>query len=142
LLQKFSQTNKKHILWAFIAFFLSTIITWWFIKQSNLYQNQSQEILSCSIAGGKWCLQILLAIVFLKEKKWSFILGSSLVCLVGSVILIPYCLFLLFDFPDSPKFFVGSLMLAVLSMLFCYYQTVKKIRLDCNGYYFLQSHFV
>nr|MCU0239030.1 hypothetical protein [Pyrinomonadaceae bacterium] len=79
MLQKFSQTNKKHILWTFIAFFLSTIITWWFIKQSNLYQYQSQEILSCSIAGGKWCLQILLGILFLKEKKWSFILVISLV---------------------------------------------------------------
>ena len=99
-----------------------------------MYQNQPQEILSGSIAGGKWALQILLALLFLKEKKWVFIYGISLVCLVGSVILLPYCLYLILNFPDNSAFFVASLVLAVLTMLVLYYRTVQKNGLSLSWF--------
>ncbi len=76
--------------------------------------------------GRKVVLQILLALLFLKEKKWSFIYGISLVCLVGSVILLPYCVARLLGFADNSAFFVGSLIAAVLCMLALYYRTVRK----------------
>jgi hypothetical protein len=120
------KTETKHIILAGICFFLSIVFTWWFIRVSNLYQSQSQEILSGSIAGAKWSLQILLALIFLQEKKWAFIYGISLVCLIGSVILLPYCLALVLKFADSSMFFVSSLIAAVLAMLVLYFQTVKK----------------
>ncbi len=131
-----NQTAIKHITLALVWFFLSTVFTWWFIKQSNLYQSQFQELLSGSIAGGKWGLQILLALIFLKEKKWAFIQGISVVCLVGSVILVPYCLASVFHFPDSVTFFVGSLVIAVLSMLALYYQTVRRNEVGLQWFIF------
>ena len=123
---KIMKTDTKFILQAAVCFFLSMVFTWWFIAVSNLYQTPSQEILSCLIAGGKWSLQILLALLFLKEKKWSFIYGISLVCLVGSVMLVPYCVARLLNFADSSAFFVGSLIAAVVCMLALYYRTVRK----------------
>lgn len=120
------KTDTKHIILAGVCFFISTLLTWWFIEVSNLYHSQKQEILSAGIAGGKWGLQILLALIFLREKKWAFIYGISVVCMVGSIILLPYCLALISGFPDSPAFFVGSLIAAVFAMLVFYYQTVKK----------------
>jgi hypothetical protein len=119
-------SDTKYIVQAVICFFLSTVFTWQFIAVSNLYQTQSQEILSCGIAGGKWSLQILLALLFLKEKKWSFIYGISLVCVVGSLMLLPYCTARLLNFADNSAFFVGSLIAAVVCMLALYYRTVRK----------------
>ncbi len=71
-------------------------------------------------------MQILLALLFLKEKNRSFIYGISLVCLVGSVMLLPYCAARLLGFADNPEFFVGSLIAAVVCMLALYYRTVRK----------------
>lgn len=130
------KSDTKNIILAGVCFFLSTVFTWWFIRVSDLYQSQSQELLSGIIAGGKWTLQILLALFFLKDKKWSFIYGISVVCLVGSVILLPYCLFLVLNFPDSSAFFVGSLVVAVLAMLGLYYQTVRKNEIGLHWFAF------
>jgi hypothetical protein len=119
-------SETKYVVQAAICFFLSTIFTWWFIAVSTLYQTQSQELLSCSIAGGKWSLQILPALLFLKEKKWSFIYGISLVCLIGSIMLLPYCAARLLGFADNSAFFVDSLIASVVCMLALYYRIVRK----------------
>jgi hypothetical protein len=100
-------SDTKYIVKAIICFFLSTVFTWQFIAVSNLYQTQSQEVLSCGIAGGNRSLQILLALLFLNEKNRSFIYGISLVCLVGSVMLLPYCAARLLNFADNSALFVG-----------------------------------
>lgn len=130
------KSDTKNIILAGVCFFLSTVFTWWFIRVSDLYQSQSQEILSGSIAGGKWGLQILLALIFLKEKKWAFIYGISTVCLVGSVILLPYCFAFILNLPDSSAFFVGSLVAAVLTMLALYYQIVRKNEIGLQWFAF------
>ena len=130
------KSDTKHLVLAGVCFFLSTVFTWWFIRVSKLYQSQAQEVLSGSIAGGKWALQLMLALFFLKEKKWAFIYGISVVCLVGSVILLPYCLALILNFADSSAFFVGSLVVAVIAMLALYYRTVRKNELGLEWFVF------
>ena len=117
---------KKNLIKAAICFLLSTVITWWFITRSPLYINAGQKILSCSVAGGKWALQILLALFLLNNKKWVFIKNISITCLTGSVILLPYCFASSLKINSSTYFFTGSLIAAVLVMIQSYYKSVNN----------------
>ena len=111
---------------AFIYFTISTIITWWFIEASPLYETTQQKILSCSIAGAKWGIQLLAAFIFLQEKRWDFIKNISIVCLVGSLILLPFAALSWFFKINSDQFFVGSLVLAVAVMILLYAMAVRN----------------
>ena len=115
----------KNIFLAFIYFLLSTIITWWFIQQGKtLYFSQSKMLLSCGIAGAKWGIQIGAVLLFLHQKKWIFIKCIGFTCFVGSCILLPYCFFeFLRNIENS---FLASLIIAVLTMIFLYYKSVKQ----------------
>ncbi len=120
---------KKKILLAAIYFLLSTIITWWFIAEGRLlYFSENKMLLSCTIAGAKWGIQILAALLFLKNKKWEFIKHIAFVCLVGSCILLPYCLF---DFVRAiDKSFLFSLIAAVVAMIIMYYRAVQQMQIS------------
>ncbi len=119
----------KNIVWAFLYFLFSTIITWWFIKQGELlYFSREKMFLSCTIAGSKWGIQILAALFFLKEKKWEFIKFIAATCFVGSCILLPYCLFSAVRMPAYS--FVVSLVVAVFFMILIYYNVVKQINIS------------
>ena len=117
--------NKK-ITVAIIYFLLSTLITWWFIQASPLYTSMQQKLLSCGIAGAKWSIQIFTALIFLKERKWHFIKNISFVCLIGSLILLPYAVLSKLWGVNGNDFFVGSLVLAVAVMIFFYAVAVKN----------------
>ena len=118
--------NRKGII-AFIYFAISTIITWWFIDASPLYESTQQKILSCSIAGAKWGIQLLAAFVFLGQvKKWDFIKNISIVCLVGSFILLPYAVLAWCWKINNTDFFVGSLLAAVAVMILLYAIAVRN----------------
>jgi hypothetical protein len=98
-----------------------------------LYVNSNLMLASCSIAGAKWALQILAAFLFLKEKKWLFIKQIGFTCFVGSFLLIPYCLF---SFIRSvPNSFLYSLIIAVLTMIFLYYQSVRKTNITIKWFW-------
>ena len=117
--------NKKLTLAAFF-FLLSTLITWWFIQASPLYTSLQQKLLSCGIAGAKWGLQIIAAWFFLKEKRAHFIKSIGLTCLIGSIILLPYTV-LSYGFGiNGNVFFIGSLLVAVASMIILYAVSVKN----------------
>ena len=119
----------KNIVWAFTYFLLSTIITWWFIKEAELlYFSQKKMILSCVIAGAKWGVQILTALLFLKNKKWEFIKLIGFVCLIGSCILLPYCLF--YFVRSAPNSFLISLIIAVFTMIATYYKAVAQMNIS------------
>ncbi|MEO6832164.1 MAG: hypothetical protein ABI169_08175 [Chitinophagaceae bacterium] len=116
---------KKNLTLATSYFLLSSVITWWFIRQGALlYLSPQKMLLSCSIAGAKWSLQILAALFFLQEKKWFFIRQIGFTCFVGSCLLLPYCL--LRQWRIQPNSFVSSLIVAVLVMIFMYYKAVSK----------------
>jgi len=117
--------NRKSVT-AVIYFTISTLITWWFIEASPLYESMQQKLVSCSIAGAKWGIQLLAAFVWLGQRKWDFIKNISIVCLVGSFILLPYAVLAWFWQIDNIDFFVGSLLLAVAAMILLYAIAVRN----------------
>ena len=121
--------QSKKIYLALLYFFLSTIITWWFVDVCPLYTGLQQKLLSTGIAGAKWGLQLAAAYFYLAEKKWDFIKNIGFTCLVGSIILLPYPIAAVFFKIDNTQFFVGSLLVAVLVMIALYFLNVLKLAL-------------
>lgn len=128
------QVNKT-IYTAIVYFFLSTVITWWFVDVCPLYTGMQQKILSTGIAGAKWGLQIGAAYFFLQNKKWVFIKNIGATCLVGSVILLPYAVLASFSNYNSATFFVVSLLTAVAVMIVLYFLNVKKTGLAIKWFW-------
>lgn len=127
-------SNKK-ILVAFICFFLSTVITWWFVDSCPLYKSMQQKLLSTGIAGAKWGVQIGAAYFFLTEKRWCFIKNISLTCLAGSIILLPYPVAAIFFKIDNAAFFIGSLLVAVVVMMVLYFYSVTKLLMPVKWFW-------
>ena len=127
---------KIHLGRAAIYFGISLVLTTMFVLGFPLYVSQNQLILSLSIAGAKWGVQIILAIALLRKRRNSFIHGISRVCAIGSTILIPYILSSWLEINDDPFFFFGSLILAVLIMIFRYYTEVTRLNLSLSWWYF------
>jgi hypothetical protein len=128
--------NSFLIVRAGIYFLLSTIITWLFIVKSPLYFSSRQQILSCSIAGAKWGIQILLALLFLGIKKWVFIERIGFTCLIGSIVLLPYYFSAALSWNSSSQFFTGSLIVAILAMIVSYYRNIKSIAVNVKWWLF------
>ncbi len=116
----------KNIIHAIIYFTLSTVITWWYIVQANtLYISYNTMLLSCTIAGAKWGIQIIAALRYLQVKKWEFLKRIGFTCFISSCILLPYCIFSFVR--AAPYSFLVSLVLAVLLMIVTYYKVVKQL---------------
>lgn len=115
-------------------FILSAIITWWFIYEGQLlYFSPEKMILSCAIAGTKWGIQIVAAILFLQQTKWIFIKRIGLTCFVGSCILVPYSFS---DFiQEIPNSFLLSLISAVVVMIGMYYRSVEDTQLSSHWFW-------
>jgi hypothetical protein len=118
--------DTKNFVFAVLWFSLSTIFTWWFVRFSSLYVNEMQMVLSSSIAGGKWAIQILAALILLDKKSWLFIRNIGFVCFAGSCILLPYVFLRIFSLAESPVFFISSLIASVLIMIVFYYRAVRN----------------
>lgn len=118
--------GSKKIYLAFLYFFFSTVITWWFVDACPLYSALQQKLLSTGIAGAKWGLQIVSAYFFLAEKKWDFLKNMGATCLAGSLILLPYAFAATFTSLNDPLFFMASLIVAVGLMIVLYFLTVQK----------------
>jgi len=127
--------NSKLIIIAVIYFFLSTIITWWFVDVSPLYHSLQQKLLSTGIAGAKWSLQIVIAYLFLQEKKWRFIKNIGSTCLVGSIVLLPYAIVASCSNFNGGTFFVSSLLTVVLIMIVLYFLNVKRLGLPMKWFW-------
>jgi hypothetical protein len=107
-------------------FILSTIITGWFIQESPLYNSMQQKLLSGGIAGAKWGIQIIAALLLLKQKKWLFIKNMGFTCLIGSLLLLPYSIAARFWGVNGSNLFAISLLLAVAVMIVMYALGTKK----------------
>lgn len=119
----------KNIFWAAVYFALATIITSYFIKQgAALYSSHNKMILSANIAGAKWAIQIIAAVLFLNEKKWLFIKLIAFNCFIGSCFLLPYTLFSTIRIVDYS--FFASLIISVLFMIIIYYKVVQQIAIS------------
>lgn len=127
---------NSHLTRAAIYFSLSLLGTLLFVLACPLYISQSQLILSLSIAGGKWVAQILAALFLLGKRRISFLHGIARVCLLGTLILIPYILSSWLEIGNEPMFFFGSLVLAILVMALRYHHEVSRLNLSLAWWYF------
>jgi hypothetical protein len=118
--------DRKNIQLAGSYFLISTIITGGFIAVAPLYDNLGQQLLSSAIAGAKWMIQLVFAIIFLQGKRWNFMKNIGFTCLLGSLILLPYTISSLLGQYNDIEFFLGSLIISVGVMIFSYYRSVKK----------------
>lgn len=119
-----SESTGRSIALAILYFLFATILTSWFIaKKFWLYDSVSLMALSGSIAGAKWAIQLLAALIFLREERWTFIKNIGLVCLIGSAALLIY-----YFLPYSWGFYTLAISVAfsVLIMIFLYYRAVKQ----------------
>jgi hypothetical protein len=135
-------TNKQRAflpigcLTAIVYFLVSTVITGWFIQECPLYNSIQQKLLSCGIAGAKWGIQIIAALLLLKQKKWIFIKNIGFTCLVGSLILLPYSVAARFWGLNGSDFFTVSLLLAVAVMIFMYALGTKSAGVNIKWWLF------
>jgi hypothetical protein len=127
---------RQDFVYFILYFALSTLFTWWFVASSPLYISQEQMILSTGIAGAKWAIQIVLGFFLLKEKPSEFLKNISLVCFIGSCILLPYAVLAEFRIIAHPGFFVGSLIVSVLTMIYFYFRAVKQMHLHIYWWLF------
>jgi multisubunit Na+/H+ antiporter MnhB subunit len=131
------KAQYSNIIKATLYFFLSVILTSVFISQKFwLYSSLNAMILSGSIAGIKWLIQIIAALLFLNKRKWEFIRRIGFVCFIGSVVLFVYDIFNFLSLPIGGfSQFVLAVALAVLILIFGYYQAVKKTGLSLKWFW-------
>lgn len=122
------ESTGRSIALAALYFLFGTIITTWFIaRKAWLYDSVELMILSGSIAGAKWAIQVSAALILLRDKRWPFIKNIGFVCLVGSAaLLIYYFLPIRWGFSTL----VISVAFSVLIMIFLYYRAVKQSALS------------
>ncbi len=116
---------------AIVYFGVSLGITAWFIATKFwLYASVEAMIISCSIAGAKWLIQLVAAFTLLKQNRWPFIRRIGFVCFAGSCLLLTYnAMFYLPLGLRGVTQFVLALLIAVLIMIILYYRAVRQTRL-------------
>lgn len=127
-------TQSNNIFYSAVYFLSATLITAWFIAVAPMYISEGQMVLSGSIAGGKWAVQIIAAFIWLPIIKWEFLRRIGHTCFIGSALLLPYCVGAAFSF-NSPNFFIGSLVVAVVAMVVLYYQSVRSCRITIRWWW-------
>lgn len=130
-----STKQTRDAVLAALFFVLSTGLTWYFIQDNGeRYDGTGRMFLSCGIAGAKWAVQLLAAFRLLPaERKWLYMRRLGTVCLIGSLLLLPYC-FLPVRMLLGTEGFYGSLALSVLIMIPLYYRAVRKTGLPLKWF--------
>lgn len=128
--------RKNNIILSILYFLLSTVLTGVFISNKFwFYDSVNAMIISGSIAGGKWLVQIIAALIYLKKKKWEFIRRIGSVCLIGSITLFVYNILFYLPLPLGGFYlFIISIGLSVLVMILMYYRAVWKTGLPINWF--------
>lgn len=124
---------KRSLALAIIYFFFSAIITGWFIaRKFRLYESVDLMTLSGGIAGAKWLIQIIAALIFLREKRWMFIKEIGFVALIGSAALLIY-----YFLPTGWELssLIVSVGVSVAIMIVLYFRAVKKLDLSLNWFW-------
>lgn len=128
-----TESTGRSIALAALYFIFATMLTCWFIARKFwLYDTVGLMGLSGAIAGAKWAIQIIAALILLKEQRWIFIKRMGLVALIGSAALMVY-----YVLPVSWGFstLVISVALSVLIMIGLYYRIVKQSGISIAWFY-------
>jgi hypothetical protein len=123
-----TESTGRSIALAILYFLFATILTLWFIaRKSWLYDSVSLMGLSGAIAGAKWGVQLIAALILLNDQRWIFIKRIGLVALIGSAALMIY-----YALPISWGFstLVISVAFSVLIMIGLYYRAVRQCGLS------------
>jgi predicted DCC family thiol-disulfide oxidoreductase YuxK len=81
---------KYRLLYIVFAMLLSTWFSYAFVAGAAIYTDARQQMYSLGIAGGKWMLLGLAALLALKGERRIELLGQlATVCLAGSLVLLP-----------------------------------------------------
>lgn len=122
------QRTDRAIALAILYFLFGTILTTWFIaRKAWLYDSVELMILSGSIAGAKWLIQLSAALILLRKERWIFIKNIGFVCLIGSAALLIY-----YFLPVRWGFntLIISVAFSIIIMLFLYYRAVRQSALS------------
>lgn len=122
------ESISRSLALAALYFLFATILTSWFIARKFwLYESVELMALSASIAGVKWAIQIIAALILLKEQRWVFIKNIGLVALIGSI-----ALFLYYILPARWGFgtLAGPVVFSIVIMMVLYYRMVKQMELS------------
>jgi hypothetical protein len=125
---------KNQILFL-IYFGLSGLFTYWFVMSAPFFVSKGQQLLSFGIAGGKWGLQLLLAYILLGKQRWIFIKNIGYVCFIGSCLLLPYVMLSQLNITNDIVLFTGSLLSAVVAMIYYYHQAVRLSIISMKWWY-------
>jgi hypothetical protein len=127
--------QRRDAVMASLYFLGSTLITWWFIMAGKgLYEDTRKMLLSCGIAGAKWAVQIGAALWMLREQAWGFVRRIGMTCLVGSLILLPFC-FEPVQEVLGLRGFLMSLAVCVAAMIALYYWNVRRSGLSTKWFW-------
>ena len=127
--------DKGNAILAFLYFLASTVITWWFVAANeDLYKGDYRVMfLSCGIAGAKWGVQIVAALLFLGRQRWAFLHRIGFTCLIGSIILVPA--FLPLIQMRGETLFLYLLIASVLTMMVMYYYSVRRSGISIRWFF-------
>ncbi len=128
--------TNQNIIYAGLYFALSALLTFYFIDGKFwLYESVDDMVMSAGIAGAKWVIQIIAAIIFLRTEKWIFLKRIGFVCFIGSAALYIYYLlpFLPLSLSGFSQF-VMSIFFSVIMMSVLYYRAVIKTGISLNWF--------
>ena len=123
-------TFRSPLLHVVIAFLLSTLLTAAFILRYGHYPSGGIMLLSGSVAGGKWAIQIVLGYLLLGPQRWLYLSQLGTTCAIGSFILLPYAIV-----GGGPSFFFGSLVAAVLVMALDFFIRIRRNQFPIRWYF-------
>jgi hypothetical protein len=118
---------------AFFYFIASIIITFLFIKANPVYNTFSFQLMAFGIAATVWGIQLIGALIFLKDKKYDFLYEAGKVCFWGSAFLL---LPVVINFYIRPSANVQlqlsaiGVLASVLMMAILFFLFVKRLHLS------------
>ncbi len=127
--------TKPHLTRATVYFGLSLALMVLFALTCPFPLSRDQLTKSISILMAVWILQVLAAILLLRKRRASFIHGMARASLMGMLIFIPYILSAWLEISNDSVFFFGSMMLAILIMVFRYHAEVIRLHLSMSWWY-------
>jgi hypothetical protein len=81
--------NKNHLLFILFTVLFSSVVTWWFGISVGHYLYIINGFKMLLIAGTGWFIQIIIAVMFLKNEKIAYLTHLSINMIIGVLLLIP-----------------------------------------------------
>ncbi len=117
-------TYKSQLL-ALFYFAIATVFTGWFIASSPYPIGKEQFMWANLISFSRWGIQILAALLLLREERWTFIKNIGTVYIIGASLLLPFVILHHLKLSHDLNLFTGSQLLSILVMVILYHRAVQ-----------------